>query len=128
MSNNPFPFKGLSSEEVSARKKDDVHKDSEQSEFFIILKETVLEPIFILLIASAGVYLLLGEFSEAIFLMSAVILVSAISFFQTYRSRKALSLLEVLTATKTNITLRSPILRVTGRVKEGARPKSSIVR
>ena len=103
MSNNPFPFKGLSSEEVSARKKDDLHKDPEQSEFFIILKETVLEPIFILLIASAGVYLLLGEFSEAIFLMSAVILVSAISFFQTYRSRKALSLLEVLTATKTKV-------------------------
>ena len=103
MSNNPFPFKGLSSEEVSARKKDDIHKDSEHSEFFIILKETVLEPIFILLIASAAVYLLLGEFSEAIFLMSAVILVSAISFFQTYRSRKALSLLEVLTATKTKV-------------------------
>jgi Ca2+-transporting ATPase len=62
-----------------------------------------LNPYFILLIASAGVYLLLGEFSEAIFLMSAVILVSAISFFQTYRSRKALSLLEVLTATKTKV-------------------------
>jgi Ca2+-transporting ATPase len=103
LSNNPFPFKGLSSEEVSLRKKDAIRKDSEQSEFFIILKETVLEPIFILLIASAVVYLLLGEFSEAIFLMSAVILVSTISFFQTYRSRKALSLLEVLTATKTKV-------------------------
>jgi Ca2+-transporting ATPase len=103
LSSNPFPFKGLSSEEVNVRKKEDVLKDSEQSEFFIILKETVLEPIFILLIASAAVYLLLGEFSEAIFLMSAVILVSAISFFQTYRSRKALSLLEVLTATKTKV-------------------------
>ena len=103
MSNNPFPFKGLSSEEVAVRKKDDVHQYSEQSEFFIVLKETVLEPIFILLIASAAVYLLLGEFSEAIFLISAVILVSAISFFQTYRSRKALSLLEVLTASKTKV-------------------------
>ncbi|MDP3468672.1 MAG: cation-translocating P-type ATPase [Daejeonella sp.] len=103
MSKNPFPFKGLSSEEVTARKKDYLRPESEQSEFLIILKETVLEPIFILLIASAGVYLLLGEFSEAIFLMSAVILVSAISFFQTYRSRKALSLLEVLTATKTKV-------------------------
>ncbi len=103
MSNNPFPFKGLSSEEVNRRKKDPSHEITEQSEFLIILKETVLEPVFILLIASAAVYLLLGEFSEAIFLMSAVILVSAISFFQTYRSRKALSLLEVLTATKTKV-------------------------
>jgi Ca2+-transporting ATPase len=112
LSNNPFPFKGLSSEEVNARKKDDIHKDSEQSEFFIILKETVLEPIFILLIASAGVYLLLGEFSEAIFLMSAVILVSAISFFQTYRSRKALSLLEVLTATKTKVIRNDEVIEI----------------
>ncbi len=103
MSNNPFPFKGLSSEEVTARKQDDIDEDSEQSEFLIILKETVLEPIFILLITSAAVYLLLGELSEAIFLMSAVVLVSTISFFQTYRSRKALSLLEVLTASKTKV-------------------------
>jgi Ca2+-transporting ATPase len=103
LSKNPFPFHGLSTKEVSERKRDTSHKVSKQSELLIILKETVLEPIFILLIVSAVVYLLLGELAEAIFLMSAVLLVSAISFFQTYRSRRALSLLEVLTATKTKV-------------------------
>jgi Ca2+-transporting ATPase len=103
LSNNPFPFHGLSTKEVTERKKEALHQGSEQNEVLIILKNTVLEPVFILLIISAAVYLLLGEFSEAIFLLSAVILVSAISFFQTYRSRKALSLLEVLTATKTKV-------------------------
>jgi Ca2+-transporting ATPase len=103
LSKNPFPFHGLSTKEVTERKKDASHKVSEQNEVLIILKDTVLEPVFILLIVSAAVYLLLGELSEAIFLLSAVIHVSAISFFQTYRSRKALSLLEVLTATKTKV-------------------------
>ncbi|MFA6944698.1 MAG: cation-translocating P-type ATPase [Pedobacter sp.] len=110
--NNPFPFKGLSSSEVASRKKSQALPGEQQSEFIIILKETVLEPVFILLIASAIVYILLGEFSEAIFLMSAVVLVSAISFFQTYRSRKALSLLEVLTATKTRVIRNNEVREI----------------
>jgi P-type Ca2+ transporter type 2C len=103
LSKNPFPFHGLSTKEVSERKKDTSQKVSKQSELVVILKETVFEPVFILLIVSAAVYLLLGELAEALFLMSAVLLVSAISFFQTYRSRRALSLLEVMTATKTKV-------------------------
>lgn len=103
MSTNPFPFSGLSSKEAELRINKTVKKPGKESEFLIILKETVLEPIFILLIISSAVYFLLGEFSEAIFLLSAVTLVSAISFFQTYRSRKALSLLEVLTTSKAKV-------------------------
>ena len=101
VSENPFPFQGLSNDEVASRQKRQSKEEEGPSEFLIILKETILEPVFILLIASAAIYMLLGEYSEAIFLLSAVILVSTISFFQTYRSRKALSLLEVLTAEKT---------------------------
>lgn len=103
MTKNPFPFSGLSNTEVELRKKKVTISGKEQSEFILILKETVFEPIFILLIASAFVYFLLGEFSEAIFLLSAVLLVSTISFFQTFRTRKALSLLEILTASKTKV-------------------------
>ncbi|SDL64656.1 Ca2+-transporting ATPase [Daejeonella rubra] len=112
MSKNPFPFTGLSSAEAKKRQKDLVLPGKQQSEFIIILKETVFEPIFILLIASAVVYLLLGEFSEAIFLLSAVILVSTISFFQTFRTRKALSLLEVLTASKTKVIRDGEVLEI----------------
>jgi Ca2+-transporting ATPase len=112
VSKNPFPFTGLSSDEAKTRQKNLVHSDKQQSEFIIILKETVFEPIFILLIASAVVYLLLGEFSEAIFLLSAVILVSAISFFQTFRTRKALSLLEVLTASKTKVIRDGEVIEI----------------
>jgi Ca2+-transporting ATPase len=112
MSKNPFPFAGLSSAEAARRQKENIVPGKQQSEFIIILKETVFEPIFILLIASAGVYLLLGEFSEAIFLLSAVILVSTISFFQTFRTRKALSLLEVLTASKTKVIRNGEVIEI----------------
>ena len=112
MLNNPFPFSGLSSAEAKNRQKDLVLQSKQQSEFSIILKETIFEPIFILLIASVVVYLLLGEFSEAIFLLSAVILVSTISFFQTFRTRKALSLLEVLTASKTKVIRNGKVIEI----------------
>lgn len=112
MVKNPFPFTGLSSNEAALRRKDNVIHGKQQSELIIILKETVFEPIFILLIASAVVYLLLGEFSEAIFLLSAVILVSTISFFQTFRTRKALSLLEVLTASKTKVIRDGEVVEI----------------
>ena len=112
MTKNPFPFHGLSNAEVELRKKDVSISGKEQSEFIIILKETVLEPIFILLIASALVYFLLGEFSEAIFLLSAVLLVSTISFFQSFRTRKALSLLEVLTASKTKVIRNNEVIDI----------------
>jgi len=112
MVKNPFPFTGLSSNEAALRRKDNVIHGKQQSEFIVILKESVFEPIFILLIASAVVYLLLGEFSEAIFLLSAVILVSTISFFQTFRTRKALSLLEVLTASKTKVIRDGEVVEI----------------
>lgn len=112
MSANPFSFTGLSSSEAELRKSKREKSVAQQSEILIIIKETVLEPIFILLIVSSIVYFLLGEISEAIFLLSAVILVSAISFFQTYRSRKALSLLEVLTASKTKVIRDNEIMEI----------------
>ena len=112
MATNPFPFSGLSSSEAKELQKHNILPGKQQSEFWVILKETVFEPIFILLIASAAVYLFLGEFSEAIFLGSAVVLVSAISFFQTYRSRKALSLLEVLTASKTRAIRDGEVIEI----------------
>lgn len=113
MATNPFPFTGLSSAEAAELKKKNVAPEKEKSDFLFILKETVFEPIFILLVVSAIVYLLLNEVREAIFLMSAVLLVSTISFFQSYRSRKALSLLEVLTAQKATAIRDGQIIEIT---------------
>src|SRR5690606_37018777 len=55
------------------------------------------EPMFILLVAAAAIYFILGEYSDALFMSGAIILVSAISIYQDNRSRKALNALKEFT-------------------------------
>ncbi|HSV11823.1 MAG TPA: HAD-IC family P-type ATPase, partial [Hanamia sp.] len=57
----------------------------------------VAEPMFILLVAAAIIYFILGEFSDAWFMSGAIILVSAISIYQDNRSQNALNSLKEFT-------------------------------
>ncbi|MGN6533524.1 MAG: cation-translocating P-type ATPase [Ginsengibacter sp.] len=98
--NNPFPFAGLSDEEVlHSRKQFGVNKIQTKSEspFWHSLKDAVTEPMFILLVAAAVIYFLLGEFSDAWFMSGAIVLVSAISIYQDNRSQNALNALKKFT-------------------------------
>ncbi|MEX1188926.1 MAG: cation-translocating P-type ATPase [Bacteroidia bacterium] len=54
------------------------------------------EPMIILLVLAALIYFISGEIGDAIFLLSAILLVSAISLFQDSRSRNALQKLKNL--------------------------------
>lgn len=96
-SKNLFPFKGLSPEEVItsrlrhgansiARKKGNAWLHS--------LKDVALEPMFLLLVACAAVYFVVGAYAEAWFMLVAILLVSGISFYQDTRSRRALQALQ----------------------------------
>lgn len=67
------------------------------SPFWHSLKDAVTEPMFILLVAAATIYFILGEFSDAWFMSGAIILVSAISVYQDSRSRNALDTLKQFT-------------------------------
>ncbi|MEO6683399.1 MAG: cation-translocating P-type ATPase [Ginsengibacter sp.] len=94
---NPFPFTGLSSSEVNAsRKKNGINKveSNKISPFWYALKDAVLEPMFVLLVAAAVIYFVLGEFSDAWFMLGAIVLVSGISIYQNNRSNNALSALK----------------------------------
>lgn len=106
MSENPFPFKGLDNEHVLlSRKKHGANtsKLGTENTVWKAIKGVVFEPMFLLLIISAGVYHLLGELTEAIYMLCAIILVSAISFFQDTRSRNALSALKTLSAPRAKV-------------------------
>jgi Ca2+-transporting ATPase len=97
---NPFPFAGLTEEEVkNSRKKFGSNKieTNSKSPFWHSLKDAVTEPMFILLVAAAIIYFVLGEFSDAWFMSGAIILVSAISIYQDNRSRNALNSLKEFT-------------------------------
>ena len=70
---------------------------STKPRFLEMLKDVVLEPMFLLLVVACAVYFTLGKSSEAITLIVALFLVAGISLYQTLRSNQALSALHDLT-------------------------------
>ncbi|MBL7816728.1 MAG: cation-translocating P-type ATPase [Saprospiraceae bacterium] len=100
MQSNPYPFTGLSDEQVEAARKtygSNALEKKTQYAWLEPLKETVTEPMFVLLVACTVIYFSLNELSEGFFMLGAIILVSAISFYQDSRSKQALDALRAYT-------------------------------
>lgn len=110
--NNPFPFTGLTDGEVETsrvRSGSNINNDEEESAIWPALKETFTQPMFIMLLVAASIYFVMGKFSEGSFMLAAILLVSAISFYQDSRSRKAISALRAFTEPKAKV-IRNNIL------------------
>ncbi|WP_366187240.1 cation-translocating P-type ATPase [Flavobacterium ovatum] len=98
--NIPQHIIGLTDAEVLQSRKEfganeQVHKS--QYKWWSAIIDILKEPMLLLLIAVTIIYFVLGENSEAYFMLAAIIAVSSISFFQDNRSRKAIEALEKLT-------------------------------
>ena len=109
----PFKRQGLAEVEVlRSRAEHGPNKATYHREGTLLqsVKAVVMEPMFILLLVAAAIYLVLGEIPEAAFMTAAILLVSAISFYQDNRSRKALMALQELTAPKAQV-LREGVIR-----------------
>lgn len=92
-------MKGLTSEEVNARRKEFGSNTIELKEdrvLLSVLKEIVLEPMFLLLLAACIIYFITGQQQEGIIMLVSIFLVAGISIFQEYRSRNAISALKKL--------------------------------
>lgn len=72
-------------------------KHTNSNAFLVSLKDVVTEPMFILLVLTASIYVISGKYTDALFMLAAIVLVSAISLYQDARSRNALAALEQLT-------------------------------
>src|SRR5690606_13209770 len=97
--NIPDHLKGLSDEEVRASRQRHGYNRMEaigKSTFLTMLIDILKEPMLILLIAISIIYVIVGDYGEALFMFVAIIAVSAISFYQDNRSKKALEALEKL--------------------------------
>lgn len=106
MTENPFPFGGLSDTEVIESRKQfgsNATTQDDSSVFWPALKDTLTEPMFVLLVAAATLYFVLGETAEAIFMLGAILVVTAISFYQDSRSRKALIALKAYTQSNAKV-------------------------
>jgi P-type Ca2+ transporter type 2C len=95
--NIPTKITGLSDAEVLlAREHHGQNKLNYKKEngFIDALKSILKEPMVLLLLVASIIYLISGETGDAIFLASAILLVSFISLYQDARSRDALEKLK----------------------------------
>jgi len=69
----------------------------EKSVVWQSVREVVADPMFLLLIVAASLYFVLGRRDDGYFMLAAVLLVSAISLYQSTRTRNALKALKALT-------------------------------
>jgi len=80
-----------------------------------LLIGVVTEPMFLLLVACGGVYLILGDKQEALMLLGFVVVVMGISLVQQQRTAKALSALRELSSPRALVVRDGQTRRVAGR-------------
>lgn len=113
--NIPKHLTGLSEEELKIsqskfgyNQSDSIKKNTWYNMLLAILKE----PMLLLLIAVAIIYVIVGNYSEAAFMLGAIIAVSGISFYQDNRSKKALEALEKLNEPLSTVIRNSKVIQI----------------
>jgi len=108
----PINVAGLTDADVIFSRKQHGNNEldhKEKSGFLTALIATVKEPMLILLLVAGVLYLISGSTGEAIFMLSAIVLVSAISLYQDSRSRNALAALKQLSQPHTKVVRNGKI-------------------
>jgi Ca2+-transporting ATPase len=115
MAKSNTTVKGLSSEEViQSRKKNGSNslEHQEKNHFLSSLIEMIKEPMFLLLLIATSIYFITGEYSNGIFMLAAIILVSAISLYQESKSRSAIEELKKLSQPKSKVIRNGEITEI----------------
>uniref|UniRef100_A0A6U4FFK0 Calcium-transporting ATPase n=1 Tax=Phaeomonas parva TaxID=124430 RepID=A0A6U4FFK0_9STRA len=109
---------GLSSEAVFQARdlygRNEMEKEDEETLLQKYLDQ-FKDPMILLLLASAGVSLLVRQFDDAISIALAVVIVSTVAFVQEYRSEQALAALEDLVPPRTNVLRGGVTINVEAR-------------
>ncbi|MBS0542998.1 MAG: HAD-IC family P-type ATPase, partial [Proteobacteria bacterium] len=80
-----------------------------------ILRDVVLEPMFVLLVACGAIYLVLGDRHEALMLLGFVLVVIVITYVQKRRSEKSIEALRDLSSPRALVVRDGQPVRVAGR-------------
>lgn len=80
-----------------------------------LLRDVVLEPMFLLLVACGAIYLALGDPHEALMLLGFVLAVIAITYVQKRRSEQSLEALRDLSSPRALVVRDGRSIRVAGR-------------
>jgi Ca2+-transporting ATPase len=113
---NQYPW--LSSEEALSRLKKEGFNEipsKKRRNLFSIIISIILEPMFLLLIAGGVLYLCLGSRQEAIMLLSFVVFIIGITFYQERKTERALEALRDLSSPRALVIRDGVEQRIAGR-------------
>jgi len=116
--NIPPDLIGLSAEELNASRSNygfNEPAELKKGAWYTLLLDILKEPMLLLLIAVSIIYVIVGNYSEALFMLGAIIAVSGISFYQDSRSRKALEALEKLNEPLSTVVRQGKIMQIPTR-------------
>jgi Ca2+-transporting ATPase len=80
-----------------------------------IIREVITEPMFILLLSAAGLYVVLGDVREALILSASVIVIITIAVLQERRTENALAKLRDLSSPRALVVRDGKEQRIAGR-------------
>ena len=112
---NPEPAPGLSDEEAAARlKRDGSNRIAPKGRRGIgqIGIALLTQPMFLLLLATAGVYALVGSLGDALVLLASVVAVAAIAVVQDYRTERVLESLKELSSPRARVVRSGRVLHI----------------
>ena len=111
-------LKGLSRAAVLARQDEEGYNELPSSRARSILSiawGVVREPMFLLLVACGGIYLLLGSAEEALMLLGFVVVVIGITLYQEQKAERALEALRDLSSPRARVIRDGLEQRIAGR-------------
>lgn len=82
---------------------------------FGVALEVVKEPMFLLLITCGCLYILLGDVTEGIILLSTIFIIIFITFYQYQKTEKALNALKNLSSPRALVIRNGKEIRIAGR-------------
>jgi len=107
---------GLTSEQVGisrSRHGTNTLEMQEDRVLLQVLKEVILEPMFILLLAACIIYFVVGQYKEGIIMLVSIFIVAGISLFQEYRSKNAVQALKKLSAAHAKVMRNGELVQIT---------------
>jgi len=111
-------IQGLSEQEAAARLEEEGYNElpsqKKQTVFDIVLN-VLKEPMLLLLLACGTIYLVLGEAKDAMMLMTFVLVVIGITFYQERKTENALDALRTLASPRALVIRGGKQLRIPGR-------------
>ena len=110
-------FTGLTGETAARRLAEDgpnLLPGSTPKTLLSIVLGVLMEPMFVMLLVAGGIYLLLGDRAEALFLLSFVFVVISIALAQERKTQRALESLRELSAPRALVIRDDQELRVAG--------------